>query len=301
MKKYKNQSLKSAFSMLELVFVIVILGIVSSIGAEIVAKVYDSYITQRAVHRSSMKVELAATQIANRLTYAVPGTIIGTVSRTNDNFLPIEDLPGGNAYRVLQWIGSDEDSMGARTSANDRPGWSGVVDLIATISGSSFDSPGSNFSLTNTIIGNLSDSTKSIVNAAIFFPDLYSATTVGYNGTPITGISTVSVIPPSTIVSLAAPRAIMKEHYKLAWSSYAVVPVPPRSGLANLFDLELRYNFQPWNGEQQSAATSVLLIEDISVFQFTGTGDTTRFKICKQERISATTHITNCKEKAVIR
>ncbi|MCW8821398.1 MAG: prepilin-type N-terminal cleavage/methylation domain-containing protein, partial [Sulfurovum sp.] len=65
------EPLRTAFSMLELIFVIIILGIVSSIGAEIIAQVYESYIVQRATHRSSIKTELAATQIANRLTYAV--------------------------------------------------------------------------------------------------------------------------------------------------------------------------------------------------------------------------------------
>ncbi len=48
-------SFRSAFSMLELIFVIVILGIVSSIGAELIAKVYENYIVQRALHRSSLK------------------------------------------------------------------------------------------------------------------------------------------------------------------------------------------------------------------------------------------------------
>ena len=61
--------------MLELIFVIVILGIVSSIGAEIIAKIYGQYIIQRAQHRASIKTELAATQIANRLRYAIPGTV----------------------------------------------------------------------------------------------------------------------------------------------------------------------------------------------------------------------------------
>jgi len=62
------QTLRRGFSMLELIFVIVILGIVSSIGAEIIANVYESYIVQRAQHRASIKTELAAIQIANRPT-----------------------------------------------------------------------------------------------------------------------------------------------------------------------------------------------------------------------------------------
>ncbi|MCB4762456.1 MAG: type II secretion system protein, partial [Sulfurovum sp.] len=43
--------------MLEVVFVTVILGIVASIGAEIIANVYESYIVQRAQYRAAIKTE----------------------------------------------------------------------------------------------------------------------------------------------------------------------------------------------------------------------------------------------------
>ena len=55
---------KSAFSMIEVVFVIVVLGIVASIGSQIIVQVYESYIMQRAMHRTSIKTELAITQLS---------------------------------------------------------------------------------------------------------------------------------------------------------------------------------------------------------------------------------------------
>ena len=57
---YTKQTFKPAFSLLELVFVIVILGIVASLGSELIAKIYESYVLQRAQHRSSIKTELVA-------------------------------------------------------------------------------------------------------------------------------------------------------------------------------------------------------------------------------------------------
>ena len=131
------QPFRTAFSMLELVFVIMILGIVSSIGAEIIAKVYESYIVQRATHRSSVKTELAATQIANRLTYAVPGTVIGRISQTDPTYRAIDDLDA-ETYKIMQWIGYDADSFSCSYCCSRRPGWSGLCDIddsnVTTIS-----------------------------------------------------------------------------------------------------------------------------------------------------------------------
>ncbi len=123
----RNKKLTPAFSMLELVFVIAILGIVASIGAELIAKIYDRYIVQRALHRSTIKTELAAIQIANRLTSAIPGTVYR--DQNNDSYEPIDsDFPTGidsDDYKGLQWVGSDTESFSTAAT----PGWSGFCDV----------------------------------------------------------------------------------------------------------------------------------------------------------------------------
>ena len=201
---------RSAFSLLELVFVIVILGIVSSLGAEIIANVYESYVLQRAQHRASLKTELAATEIANRLRYAIPGTVIRRVGKTGTPEELSEAMASSpDAYSVLQWVAYDGDSFEAISSAADRkPGWSGFCD-INTSTTNSISTPGSNLGLANTIIGNLSASaTKSIADTYLYFP--YDST--AYD---------VSAGSGETItLGTNAPRII--EHYKLAWSSYAL-------------------------------------------------------------------------------
>ena len=62
--------------MVELIFVIVVLCIVASIGSETIAQVYRNMIPQKASFLASSKSELAAEQIANRLSYAVPWSIV---------------------------------------------------------------------------------------------------------------------------------------------------------------------------------------------------------------------------------
>jgi len=271
---------RAAFSMLELVFVIVILGIISFLGAELIAKVYESYIVQRAQHRASIKTELAAIQIANRLSYAIPGTVIRRIGKAGTP----EEITAGlgfNAddYTVLQWVGYDADSFGAITSDADRlPGWSSFCDLNES-NGTAVSTPGSNLGLASTIIGNLGGN---INNAAIYFPD-YDIE------------SNVSSVSGSTITLETIPDKKV-EHYKLAWTSYALV-VEDDDGDGRK-DLNLYYNFTP-SPSATIGANKSLLLKNIGTFKFRGDGRTIRFKICKSENIGDDFNITACKEKAV--
>ena len=306
--KHLFQPFRTAFSMLELIFVIIILGIVSSIGAEIIAQIYESYIVQRATHRSSVKTELAATQIANRLTYAVPGTVIGRVSQTDPTYRALDDLDA-ETYKVMQWMGYDADSFIAHTAASRRPGWSGLCDVDeSNVTG--IITPGSQLALSETIIGYLSNGTRGLADASLFFASSYNPTNISYSGSAVSsGLSNVASGIGETITLDAAGGGTTRnisELYKLSWSSYAVIPVR-RDGTVctdpatQVCDLHLRYNFQPWNGGTYVNASSSILLRNVSVFRFTGTGNTIRFKICQREDIGEDFNITTCKEKAVIR
>lgn len=277
---------RKAFTMIELLFVIVILGIVASISAEIIAQVYESYILQRASHRSSVKTELAATQLANRLAYAIPKTVIG---RKGTTIKAIDNLDA-NDYTILEWIAYDADSFGAAT----KPGWSGFADLDAS-SASQLTTPGSDLSLSNDIIKYLGQS-AGLGSAAVFFPDTYNVHNIGYT-TNISGVSAVTSGGGEALTVNLGGKTV-KEHYKLAWTAYAIVPSDNGDGT---FDLSLHYNYQPWNSGSYANSPNVVLLRNVSVFKFVGSANTIRFKICQQEKIGGTYPITICKEKAVIR
>ena len=304
--RFKLSQVKSAFSMLELVFVIVILGIVSSIGAEVIAKVYENYIIQRAVHRSSIKTELAATQLANRLAYSIPGTVIGRVNQSTFN--AIENIPAGSTDRnILEWVGYDSDGFG-----RIKPSWSGYCNVEKS-SKDTLYTPGSSLNDINETINNLSYS--SITNTVIFFPDTYSVHDIGYSEVPSHDPLGVHKIKSNNgnkelklQVRAGKPRTI-KEHYKLAWTAYAIKPTLVTDQVARgfqkedvLWDLTLYYDYQPWEGESYSSnGIGKLFLRNVSVFNFTGTGNTIRFKICQKESIGGEFSINTCKEKAVTR
>ena len=273
MKKFNT--MRSALSMLELIFVIVILGIVASIGAEIISKTYDSYIVQRAQYRATAKTDLALSQIANRLRYAIPGTV-GARDTISSSFIPITHV-SDDTMNVLQWVAYDGDSFEAITSsANRNPGWSGFCDINAS-GGSTLSTPGSNLGLANTIISNLGGN---IGNAVIYFPDNSSRGINGGSGESITLDSALS----------SGDRIF--ERYRLAWSSYAL---SVENG-----DLYLYNNFAPTVGAALGNNKN-LLLKDVTNFRFKGSEGSIRVKICKKERIgiSSTEIVRTCKEKVI--
>lgn len=327
MKKSLYKKSKKAFSILEVIFVLVILGIVASISSQILIQVYENYIIQRAVYNVSTKTEMISNQIVNRLAYRVQGS---TISKNHQEFLeangttwlPLKEIPTGNTYTSIEWIGYDNDSF----SANRTPAWSGIADY-ENASNTSFNTPGSNLNAADTIINNLSNGKVNLSTAnppAVIFSenDNYYTGKNTYN--PIcmglipedTSNSTTNCIFPVTLNNATSfnftdtrPK-IITERYKLAWSAYAIAP-EDRDGDANsdgvdddgLYDLVLYYNYQPWNGESYMSNTTSrsTLMHNVTVFKFSETGGVIRFKLCASENIGEDFNVTTCKEKVVIR
>jgi len=311
--------LKRAFTLLELVFVIVILGVVASIGSSVIVQVFESYIMQKATHNAAIKTELAINQLANRLSYRIDTSL---VARDDAGaMLPLRDIsiatPNWEDFRNLEWIGYDNDSF----SATAQPGWSGFLDLnnifAVGMTDRGIHSTGSDFSKTNTAIGNLGGS-----------PALYF---VGLTNYKLNGNAPLAQIDANCLhdttgngcifpVALGNPDSITftvgsgdyvvgqmqySEYYQLARSAYAVVfePAPAILG-TKVWDLYLYYNYQPWEGETylDTGISKSILLRNVSVFRFKSeSGNSLRIKLCSIERISETEKISLCKEKAVIR
>ena len=308
---------KKAFTLLELIFVIVILGIVSSIGSSIIVQVYENYITQRAMHNVSVKTELAINQIVNRLTYRIDSTVIARDPSGTNNFLPLNALGYGTTNKdkfILEWIGYDEESFSAAT----RPSWTGYADINATTK-INIRTPGSSLRITERIVKNLAGNSNT-PKLALFFSlggQAFSDTILnpgpncyGYNDTNMTCIHRVTVGGSRNFNANMPAGVNISDHYKLAWSAYSLVAVD-RSGatLSSLsdvvdFDLELRYNYQPWEGKQynDTATSKRILLRNVTAFKFSERGGTLRLKLCATEKLDdIKTNISICKEKVVIR
>lgn len=312
--------------MIEVVMVIIILGIVSSIGAELIANVYKNYILQRATHRAGLKTELAALQIANLLSYRIPwSTIARNPADLSDSILVTDPTHATDTTHILlEWIGTDADGFGTDIP----PPWNGFCDIGAS-SQSSIKTPGSKLSLASSVMSNLSGTEVSLGTStqhpAIFFHDhenLYSydaATSVRkyYDPLQCMGLvsadrSCISTVQRSDDETLSfsymgsTDKKLITEHYKLAWTAYSIFQEARGDGK---YDLKLCYNYQPWENERLSndsnhrpvcPGTLSTIVTNVSVFKFAESGSTFRFKICAQENIGEDYNVSICKEKAVI-
>lgn len=293
--------------MLELVFVITILGIVASVGAGSIANLYEGYINQRAIHKANIKTELAVQQIASRLTYRIATSVVGRAPVVGGGFKPIEELEPADAltHTALEWIGYDGDSYDSQAKA----GWSGIADVDSpNLTRTVIPTPASNLTATESIIaklgGHISDGVIVFLGGEYSTHKIYNANCMGFGGdssciSPIAGI-----VGDDTIVVTDDNPKIVTDQYLLGWTAYAIVPENCKTTPYSSCDLKLYHNYQPWQGETYKDGEERLLAENITSFKFAGNGDTVRIKLCTREDTGFDTskdYLGSCKEKAVIR
>ena len=116
--------MKRGFTLIELVFVIVVLGIISMFGADLYTKIYKSYVHVRAVNQLEARTQNAMMLITNRLEDRIKSSTIGRELSSNE-FVPISDLTNPK-YDILEWIGQ---SVETRNINKRNPGWSGFMSM----------------------------------------------------------------------------------------------------------------------------------------------------------------------------
>ena len=308
---------RSAFTLLEVVFAIVILGIVASISSSIIVQVYSAYIQQRTVHNASLKTELAISQIANRLLYRIDRSVVAHRPATNQ-FLPLRAVPLAqrNIFTALEWIGYDNDSF----STSNQPGWSGYCNINLS-NFNTLNTPGTFLHGAGGTARNTLAAYYGAQRGAIVFsgqPDYRIDANGIYTANCMFDTAGNGCIFPVDITAdgMAAftgtgnrtnGRMVYTEFYKYALSAFAVVPVNPHpivpGSRLTVWDLQLFYGYQPWENETYMQGESSLLLRNVSVFRFIKETNNVRIKLCVAEQagIGANDHYSICKEKAVIR
>jgi len=305
------------FTLFELIFVIVILGIISSIGSNAIVQTYQSYIMQRSVHSASTNTELAINQLANRLAYRMdlsllarrPGST-GTVEEID--FFPARRVPldQRGTFTALEWIGYDGDSF----EATEVPSWSGYADLDDS-SFARIVSVGSNTANLDVIKNHYNNTDRGAIRFMTANYD--SNVSRGYSSACLYGGSDAGCLFPvdrnangfsfNFPVNNAGDRTpgemVYSEFYQYTSSAFAVVPENESTinGL-KVYDLNLYYGYQPWQDENyKDHGERATLLKNVSVFRFRKEENSIRLKICVIERTSDTDQVAICKEKAVIR
>ena len=301
---------KSAFTMIELVMVIVVLGIVASIGSEIIVKMYENYIKTRAINKLQAQSEIILNEIAMRLQYRIKNSVIARNDTNFSDYVPLSDA--NDSYQILEWIGKDNDSL----RGISQPGWSGFIDLDSSQTNKALGTygklktPGSALNITNITIKALSNNTVSLVHGdglqkpAIIFRGQSNFDLSQYGWDGVDGNYTYRVsysLGINDVLNFDENTTSLDEifeQYDLAWTAYSIVP---EGNNTNDFNLTLHYNYQPWENERYDQnATSSLLAEHVSTFKFTKSGDTIRLKLCINDaNLSGDFNFAFCKERVV--
>lgn len=303
MKKY------SAFTMIELVMVIVVLGIVASIGAEIITSMYTNYLRIRTINRLEAQTEITLEQISKRLQYRIKDSVI---ARKTGAYLALSDPSVDDTYNIIEWIGYSNESM---IDANSQPGWNGFIDLDSNDTNSSIGTHGtlktseSNLTKASNIISTLTQNDINLSvgkEAALIFKgrgadvSKYGWGATANNDGEYTLLVTRKNDSVFTITDTATPSEIFEQYY-LAHTAYAIVPSGDTTSELKDFNITLYYNYQPWHNEEYNNGTPAVLAEHVNLFRFRQNQSIIQLKLCIHDANSTGlgSPIVVCKEKVV--
>ena len=317
--------MKRAFTLLELVVVIVVLGIIAMMSFNAIMNIYSNYFQTKTVNELETQTEIALEQISKRLEHRIKPSVIAR--KTNGAFLALNDS-GVNLnaeYEILEFIPyayeifNDVISLDANDNVIEQGGkagrYSGYVDLAKSSPATGLISPGSNF--TTGVVETIKDLTcREDTNAtcvdfknkdggvAAIFSDVYYdvQNSFGYKGVSNLDIAKVGVksIDGDTLEISGFANKQISEQYHLAYTANAIVPEQSQSQADKnngVFDLNLYYDYRPWMGEKYKPnGEKATLAKNVTRFVFTEKNGVIVLKLCMRAKNS---EITICKSKAV--
>ena len=315
--------MKRAFTLLELVVVIVVLGIIAMMSFNAIMNIYSNYFQTKTVNELETQTEIALEQISKRLEHRIKPSVIAR--KTDGAFLALNDS-GVNLnaeYEILEFIPYAYEIFNDVPSGNKAGRYSGYADLAKSSPATGLISPGSNF--TTGVVETIKDLTcrdetrdatcvdftKKDGGVVAIFSDVYYnvQSSFGYsNGTvPVSlDIAKVGVkggqsgLNGDTLEISGFDGKQISEQYHLAYTANAIVPeqsADPKDAANGVFDLNLYYDYRPWMGEKYKPnGEKATLAKNVTRFVFTEKNGVIVLKLCMRAKNS---EITICKSKAV--
>jgi prepilin-type N-terminal cleavage/methylation domain-containing protein len=244
---------RSAFTMIELLFVIVILGIVAGFALEAIRSYYEGIFRTAEYTKRVATADQVLEQLSKYFENAISTSIVNLDqgATTGCNGTPVlNDL---NDYTVA-FVSVDQDSLlGNGTIV---PGWNEDVN----ISGSTITMRGGDYTIANSIIGTLSG--LSFYDAAIYNNSGIGTTCRAFNWDNTGGTLEKYFIPvnnlTSSTITVDRPLVEGKRAYLL------------RTGYAFRVDdngsFWMYNNFMPWQSIRYTSGNKNLLAENVAHF-----------------------------------
>ena len=322
--------MKRAFTLLELIIVIVILGIIAMMSFNAIMNIYSNYFQTRTVNELETQTEISLEQISKRLEHRIKPSVIAR--KTDGEFLALNDnrVNLDAKYEILEFIPyayeifNDVISLDANDNVIEQGGkagrYSGYVDLAKSSPATGLISPGSNFTIG--VVETIKDLTckddtrnskcvdfenKDGGVVAIFYDVYYDVqNSFGYKGISNLDIAKVGVkggqsgLNGNTLEISGFGGKQISEQYHLAYTANAIVPeqsADPKDTANGVFDLNLYYDYRPWMGEKYKPnGEKATLAKNVTRFVFTEKNGVIVLKLCMRAKNS---EITICKSKAV--
>jgi len=316
--------MKRAFTLLELVVVIVVLGIIAMMSFNAIMNIYSNYFQTRTVNKLETQTEIALEQISKRLEHRIKPSVIAR--KTDGAFLALNDsgVTLAQDYEILEFIPyayeifNDVISLDANDNVIEQGGkagrYSGYADLAKSSPATGLISPGSNF--TTGVVETIKDLTcKDDASGCVdfenkdggvvaIFSDVYYdvQNSFGYKDNLNLDIAKVGVksTDGNTLEISGFANKQISEQYHLAYTANAIVPeqsADPKDAANGVFDLNLYYDYRPWMGEKyKKNGEKATLAKNVTRFVFTEKNGVIVLKLCMRAKNS---EITICKSKAV--
>ena len=306
--------MKRAFTLLELIIVIVILGIIAMMSFNAIMNIYSNYFQTRTVNELETQTEIALEQISKRLEHRIKPSVIAR--KPSGGFLSLNDsrVNLNSGYEILEFIPYAYEIFNDVPSDSNKAGrYSGYVDLADSSPTTGLISPGSNF--TTEVIETIKDLTcKDDASGCVdfenkdggvvaIFSDVYYdvQNSFGYQGISNLDIAKVGVksTDGDTLEISGFANKQISEQYHLAYTANAIVPeqsADPKDTANGVFDLNLYYDYRPWMGQGYKNGEKATLAKNVTRFVFIEKNGVIVLKLCMRAKNA---EITICKSKAV--
>ncbi len=297
-----------AFTMIELVMTIVIMGILAS-GAYIsLKKLYIKTAKSKAISELSFDSTIIANQISALLAHRVASTVIG-YDEDNNTFASIYDMSAN--YGILEWISVDFE--------NFRDGnYSGFIDLDRS------DKYTSMVYSPDTNISNIADTTARLIFSGAFDVGiLYSGdfnNSFGWHGNDANQTFDINDTSEDENITINPVPSQIFEKYFLVDTAYAIAKTADINTTADCIkDLNINvdnnntlflfYDYQPWlnqtfcadkNGANQEGNVTVLS-DEVDGFEVNFIEGMLQFKLTLKRAVpkGSDQNVTISKQKAI--
>lgn len=280
--------MKRAFSLIELILVIVILSIISGIGINLMLVLYKNYNTNKTISELNIKSELTLDYIDKLLAIRIPQSTIARNSNSME-FVSLSNIKPNKEYDMLEFVTYAKEAFNAGY-------YSGFADLNQSNARQGLKTPQSNLIKLKDNIKEINNKfNPNIFDLAVFFTTLpYNPQDIfNKNGSINLAIARIKDNETLELKNLRQDRLI-SEHYHIAHSAYGIRMEPSISNNGK-YDLIFYYNYRPWSGENFKNANRALLAKNVSAFNFRANQDIVELKLC----LSNSTDNIVCKSKVV--